>query len=57
MADTSVSYQCPNCGGPLGYKPGSGDSVKCEYCESEFTSDARKLVKTLKFGEGSCLYE
>ena len=40
MADTSVSYQCPNCGGPLGYKPGSGDSVKCEYCESEFTSDA-----------------
>lgn len=40
MADTSVSYQCPNCGGPLGYKPGSGDLVKCEYCESEFTSDA-----------------
>lgn len=25
MADTSVSFKCPNCGGPLAYKPGQGE--------------------------------
>ena len=36
MADTSVSFKCPNCGGPLAYKPGQGEKIKCEYCETEF---------------------
>lgn len=36
MADTSVSYKCPSCGAPLGYSPGRGDRIKCEYCETEF---------------------
>lgn len=38
MADTSTSYKCPSCSAPLNYKPGSGDSIKCEYCETEFTA-------------------
>ncbi len=36
MADTSVSYKCPNCEGPLNFAPGAG-SVTCEYCGSKFT--------------------
>ena len=43
MADTSVSFKCPNCGGPLAYKPGQGEKIKCEYCETEF--DVETLEK------------
>lgn len=35
MADTSVSYKCPNCSAPLAYAPGAKD-VTCEYCGTEF---------------------
>ena len=31
MADTSVSYKCPNCGAPLTFIPGK-KNVSCEYC-------------------------
>ena len=31
MADTSVSFKCPNCTGPLSYVPGQSEIV-CEYC-------------------------
>ena len=34
MADTSVSYKCPNCGAPLSFLPGH-DHVTCEYCNTE----------------------
>ena len=34
MPDTSVSYQCPNCGAPLSFLPGH-DHVTCEYCNTE----------------------
>ena len=34
MADTSVSYKCPNCGAPLSFRPGH-DHVTCEYCSTE----------------------
>ena len=40
MADTSVSFTCPNCGGPLAYKPGAAGEVTCEYCGSKFTTQA-----------------
>ncbi len=35
MADTSVSYKCPNCGAPLSYIAGK-KTVTCEYCGTEF---------------------
>lgn len=35
MADTSVSYKCPNCSAPLSFLPGH-DKVTCEYCGTEF---------------------
>lgn len=35
MADTSVSYKCPNCGAPLTFMPGK-KTVSCEYCGTEF---------------------
>ena len=35
MADTSVSYKCPNCGAPLTFQPGK-KTVTCEYCGTEF---------------------
>ena len=35
MADTSVSYKCLNCGGPLSFIPGK-ETVTCEYCDTEF---------------------
>ena len=38
MADTSVSYTCPNCGAPLSYLPGK-DHVTCEYCGTEFATE------------------
>ena len=31
MADTSVSFKCPNCTGPLSSVPGQSEIV-CEYC-------------------------
>lgn len=37
MADTSVNYKCPSCSAPLAYTPGSGNRIKCEFCESEFS--------------------
>lgn len=35
MADTSVSYKCPNCSAPLPFQPGA-DKAVCEYCGTEF---------------------
>lgn len=35
MADTSVSYQCPNCGAPLQFKP-KDKTVTCDYCDTKF---------------------
>ena len=35
MADTSVSYKCPNCGAPLSFLPGH-EKVTCQYCDTEF---------------------
>lgn len=43
MADTSVSYKCPNCGAPLSFKPGA-KKIKCDYCDATFTiKDIEKL--------------
>lgn len=39
MADTSVSYKCPNCGAPLSFIPGK-KTVTCEYCGTEFETGA-----------------
>ena len=39
MADTSVSYKCPNCGAPLTFMPGK-KTVTCEYCGTEFEVSA-----------------
>ena len=38
MADTSVSYKCPNCGAPLTFIPGK-KTVTCEYCGTEFETN------------------
>lgn len=35
MADTSVSYRCPNCDAPLSFSPGQG-KVTCDYCDTDF---------------------
>ena len=35
MANSSVSYKCPNCGAPLSFLPGK-KTVTCEYCGTEF---------------------
>ncbi|ERT56516.1 hypothetical protein [Megasphaera vaginalis (ex Srinivasan et al. 2021)] len=43
MADTSVSYKCPKCGGPLNFQAGA-EKVSCEYCSSEFDV---KTIETL----------
>lgn len=46
MADTSVSYKCPNCGAPLAFIPGK-KTVSCEYCGTEFeTSAIEEMFKT-----------
>ncbi len=34
----TVTYKCPNCGGPLQFKPDIQKS-KCEYCLSEFSDE------------------
>ena len=39
MADSSVSYKCPNCGAPLSFMPGK-KTVTCEYCGTEFEISA-----------------
>ncbi len=39
MADTSVSYKCPNCGAPLTFIPGH-DKISCEYCGTELDVNA-----------------
>ena len=39
MADTSVSFKCPSCGGPLEFKPGM-EKITCEYCGTEFAAEA-----------------
>ncbi|MBQ7475907.1 MAG: hypothetical protein IJT06_00760 [Selenomonadaceae bacterium] len=39
MADTSVSYKCPNCGAPLTFMPGK-KTITCEYCGTEFEASA-----------------
>ena len=39
MADSSVSYKCPNCGAPLSFLPGK-KTVTCEYCGTEFEISA-----------------
>ena len=46
MADTSVSYKCPNCGAPLTFIPGH-EKVSCEYCGNEFEVSAiEEMFKT-----------
>lgn len=35
MANTSVAYKCPNCGGPLEFAPGAA-KITCPYCDTEF---------------------
>ena len=39
MADTSVSYKCPNCSAPLSFLPGHS-KVTCEYCGAELEVSA-----------------
>ena len=39
MANTSVSYKCPNCSAPLSFLPGH-DKVTCEYCGAELEVSA-----------------
>ena len=39
MANSSVSYKCPNCGAPLTFLPGK-KTVTCEYCGTEFEISA-----------------
>ena len=39
MAETSVSYKCPNCSAPLSFLPGHS-KVTCEYCGTEFEVSA-----------------
>lgn len=41
MAETSVSYKCPNCSAPLGFQAQQA-KVTCEYCGTEFE------IKTLE---------
>lgn len=42
---STYSYKCPNCDGPLKFKPSIG-KLKCDYCLSEFTvSDIDKYIK------------
>lgn len=43
MADTSVSYKCPNCGAPLSFKP-EAKQVICEYCNTKFTVEDLKKI-------------
>ena len=39
MAETTVSYKCPNCSAPLSFLPGH-DKVTCEYCGAELDISA-----------------
>lgn len=41
----TYSYKCPNCAGPLTYKPAIG-KLKCDFCQSEFTvEEIDKYIK------------
>lgn len=40
---STVTYKCPNCGGPLEFKPELQKS-KCEYCLSEFTDEELQAI-------------
>ena len=46
MADTSVSYKCPNCSAPLSFLPGH-DKVTCEYCGTEFEVKTIEEMKAI----------
>ena len=35
MAESTVSYKCPNCGAPLSYLAGK-KTVTCQFCDTEF---------------------
>ncbi len=39
-----ITYQCPNCGGPLGFNADL-QSWKCEFCLSDFDEDAVRALK------------
>ena len=39
MAETTVSYQCPNCGAPLSFHPGDA-RVVCAHCHTELDAAA-----------------
>ena len=43
MAENTVSYKCPNCSGPLVFKPGN-DTVTCEYCDTELDVETVKKL-------------
>lgn len=38
MAQQTMNYKCPSCGGPLHFDSASG-KLKCEYCLSSYTPD------------------
>lgn len=53
MANTSVGYTCPNCGGPLSFSPGAA-RVTCPYCDTEFeTAKIEEILQSRKNGGGS----
>ena len=39
MSETTVSYQCPNCGAPLSFHPGDA-RVVCAHCHTELDAAA-----------------
>lgn len=48
MANTSVGYTCPNCGGPLSFSPGAA-KVTCPYCDTEFeTAKIEEILQSRK---------
>ena len=47
MADTSVSYQCPNCGAPLQFKP-KDKTVTCDYCDTKFDVQTLEAIYAQK---------
>ena len=38
MANQTVNYKCPSCGGPLHFDSASG-KLKCDYCLSAYKPD------------------
>ena len=45
MAESTVSYKCPNCGAPLSFMPGK-KTVTCQFCNTEF--EAAKLEEKFR---------